>query len=227
MIIDIKIDQIAPDAAGVLKTQGIPPGTTPPERVTALYNSAEELFLKLAAPIGIMADISIDEFAELYKGIGKNEPDTPLEKIFPKADFLALFAFTLGLEVSREIKHQFKSNGLAVGYMLDAIASYCADKASGAAQDIFLRNTQNTAALLYSPGYCGWHISGQWQLFEYLNPEEIGIQLNPSFLMVPLKSISGVLAAGKKDIHQFKSNYPFCAHCRTRNCRERMKFIDK
>ncbi|UCH97470.1 MAG: hypothetical protein JSV88_11625 [Candidatus Aminicenantes bacterium] len=229
-IIQIPIHRIEPDPARVFQSQGIPPGTTPPKRVKELYDSAKELFLKLAAPIGIMADISSDEFAKIYPGNGMNEPDTPLEHIFPRADHLALFAFTLGKEISKEIERQFDVKNLALGYMLDSVASYCADKAAEAAQSIFYNQlvsksqaSESTRVLLYSPGYCGWHVSGQKKLFEYLEPGRIGIHLNESFLMVPLKSISGVLVAGKAEIHRFTNNYPFCAHCQHHNCRDRIK----
>ncbi|MCP4153380.1 MAG: hypothetical protein GY757_36975 [bacterium] len=77
--------------------------------------------------------------------------------------------------------------------------------------------------LNYSPGYCGWHISGKGKLFEKLKPGSIGIRLNESYLMSPLKSISGVLTAGEQAIHRFDNNYPFCKQCRTYSCRERLK----
>ena len=228
-IIDISLDQIKPDPTGVFQSQGIPPGTTPPEKVKELYDSAEKLFFKLASPVGIMADISIEEFAIIYPGNGNNEPDTPLEHIFPRANHLALFAFTLGQEISLEIQQQLKDKNLAKGYMLDTVASYCTDKASEAAQNIFHDQlfskhqiSESSRVLLYSPGYCGWHVSGQKKLFAYLEPEEIGIHLNESFLMVPLKSISGVLVSGDAKIHQFINNYPFCTTCQTRNCRQRI-----
>jgi hypothetical protein len=231
-IIDISIERIKPDPTAVFKNQGIPPTTPPPEQVKALYDSAEDLFLSLAAPVGVMEEISINEFEKIFQGNGMNEKETPLENIFPKADNLALFAFTLGPEVSREIEVQSKTDGLALGFMLDAVASYSADKASEAAEEIFINYLSSkgevnalTRVLLYSPGYCGWHISGQKKLFEYLKPEEIGIHLNEHFLMVPLKSISGVLVAGNADIHKFPNNYPFCAQCKTRSCRERIKRI--
>ncbi len=228
-IIDISIDRIRPDITGVLATQGVPVGTSPPDRVKSLYESAEVLFLELAEPRGIMAEVSIDEFRGVYGGNGLNESDTPLEGIFPRARGLALFAFTLGEAVSREIERQFKGSGIALGYMLDAIASYSADRASGVGEGVFSDYLLSSGVggefmrvLLYSPGYCGWHVSGQGKLFEYLKPGDIGICLNESFLMVPLKSISGVLVGGEVGIHKFKNNYPFCTQCRTKTCRTRM-----
>ena len=76
--------------------------------------------------------------------------------------------------------------------------------------------------LPYSPGYCGWHVSGQGRLFGALCPEEIGIRLNASFLMQPLKSVSGVLVAGAPEIHDFDDDFDFCAECTTRECRVRI-----
>jgi hypothetical protein len=74
----------------------------------------------------------------------------------------------------------------------------------------------------FSPGYCGWHVSGQKKLFAALEPEEIGITLTPSCLMKPLKSISGVIIAGDVDIFQFEDAFAFCGECSTHVCRERL-----
>ncbi|MCP4149256.1 MAG: hypothetical protein GY757_16025, partial [bacterium] len=93
--IEIPVESIRPVPAAVLKTQGIPLGTVPPPRVKKLYESAEELYLNLSVPIGIMEEISIDEFAGIYSGAGYNAVDTPLEHTFPRARNLALLAFTL------------------------------------------------------------------------------------------------------------------------------------
>ncbi len=225
--VSFELDQILPKQADVMVTQGIPPETTPSERIQSLYRMAEELFLAHAKPVGIMADISTNIFSDIYPGIGKNAHETPLEAIYPHASALALFAFTQGPELGDMIEKKFKEN-LAVGYMLDAIASFSTDMASHVAEYLFFRHLTaqseiycGNRVLLYSPGYCGWHVSGQEKLFDYLRPEQIGIRLTDSSLMVPLKSISGVLVAGAPSIHRFADTYPFCATCKTRTCRGR------
>jgi hypothetical protein len=43
--------------------------------------------------------------------------------------------------------------------------------------------------------------------------------------MDPLKSISGVIVAGRAEIHEFDNDYDFCAECGTRTCRERIDQI--
>jgi hypothetical protein len=87
--------------------------------------------------------------------------------------------------------------------------------------------TRAWRALAYSPGYCGWHVTGQRKLFKYLRPEEIGITLNASCLMQPLKSVSGVLVVGPGHVHKFQPTYSFCETCREKQCRERIATVLK
>ncbi len=231
-IINYSLLDIEPDRVAIFETQGIGPGVKPSARVIKLYYSAVELFMKLAEPIGIIHEISIPEFARVYEGEGLNEADTPLQHIFEQASHLALFGATIGLQVSEKIAQLLEDGDLSMGYMLDSAASFCADKAAAAAEQFFLesllqegRAGDSTVVLNYSPGYCGWHISGQGKLFQYLKPQTIGITLNKSYLMMPIKSVSGVLVAGERKIHAFKNNYPFCKECGTKTCRERIKSL--
>lgn len=50
----------------------------------------------------------------------------------------------------------------------------------------------------YSPGYCSWHVSCQPDIFS-LFPEKnpCGIELTDSCLMIPVKSVSGIIGIGK------------------------------
>jgi len=116
--------------------------------------------------------------------------------------------------------------------MLDSVASAGVEKAADIVETKFLESLmtkgtvdKETVVMRYSPGYCGWHVSGQRKLFEYLKPSRIGIVLRDSFLMEPLKSVSGVLIAGKKEIHIFEDNYPFCSECETHSCQERIRAL--
>jgi len=231
-IIHYKLADIEPERVSIFESQGIKAGVEPSPVVYRLYETGVELFMKLAEPRGIAAGISPADFSRIYAGEGKNETDTPLEHIYPRAAGLALFAGTLGEKVSKEISRLLGGGDFALGFMLDSVASFCADKMSRIAEKFFLKNLivegradRKSRVLNYSPGYCGWHISGQAKLFAYLRPGEIGITLNESYLMIPLKSVSGVLAAGEKNIHHFKNDYPFCSDCKTRTCRFRIKSL--
>ncbi len=231
-IIEISNGDITAEKDKVLMNQGISLKDELPEKVITLLGKAMDIFITFSHPVGIISDISISEFDTVYKGEGLNEKDTPVDEIFRKADNLALFAVTIGEKVSKKIDELFKKNEFALGSMLDSTASAGADKAADIVENHFfnllLNNGETTPSigiLRYSPGYCGWHISGQKKLFEFIHPEEIGITLLDSFLMKPLKSVSGVIVAGKKEIHNFEDSYPFCSQCKTHSCRERIRAL--
>ena len=225
---------IQPSRERIFLSQGIPRGKTPVEKVVELSTRALHRYRELAEPRGVMETIAIRDFQGVYDGMGENEKETPLKSIFPRARYLALMAFTLGEPISREITRLFDNNDFALGSMLDAVASEGADMATKVAEERFSRYVTDIhelksplPVLLYSPGYCGWHISAQKRLFEYLRPAEIDISLTPQFLMIPLKSVSGVLVAGETGIHIFNNDYPFCRECSHHSCRIRINELKK
>ncbi|TET61757.1 MAG: hypothetical protein E3J47_04695 [Candidatus Stahlbacteria bacterium] len=231
-IINISINDIKPARDDVLKTQGVPAGSKLSGNVKTLFKKAMALFIECVHPVGIISEISIPEFNIVYAGEGLNEKSTPLDAIIKKADNLVLFALTIGENVTEKINELFKTNEFALGTMLDAVASVGTDNSADCVEKHFtnvLRKkgkiTLSSGTVRYSTGYCGWHMSGQKKLFGFLHPENIGIMLLDSYLMKPLKSISGVIVVGEKEIHRFKDSYPFCSDCKTHSCRKRIKAL--
>jgi len=229
-IVQFELAEITPEPAAVLKEQGIYEVPATDGKIIELLDKAMDLFRKSARPVGLISELTKEEFVPIFEGEGKNEDTTPLGTIFPRADALALFAVTMGETVSAKIEELFKSNDFAPGLILDTVASLAADKAVVLCGNSFFedlsnmgRTSRDDRLLSYSPGYCGWHLSGQKKLFRSLRPERIGITLNDSFLMIPLKSVTGILVSGKKEIHVFKMNYPFCSLCSTHTCRQRIE----
>jgi hypothetical protein len=217
-----------PDRRDVLHLQGIPAGVDPSRRILSIVESAEDVYLETAEPRALMADISQEAFAGVYRGEGRNAPVTPIEAVVLRADALALFAATVGARVTDRIRDLLAHDEPALAVMLDAVASAAADRLTRLLADRFddaadRASRGGVVTLGYSPGYCGWHVSGQGALFAYLGPDAIGVTLNESSLMHPLKSVSGVLAAGPADIHRFTPAWAFCADCRNRTCLVRMK----
>jgi hypothetical protein len=217
-----------PERREVLLLQGIPSSVDPSPRILAMVGSAEAIYLEAAEPRALVSDISQEAFAGVFRGEGHNAPVTPIEAVVPRADALALFVATVGAPVGERIRTLFASNEPALAVMLDAVASAAADRltcllAVRHAAMVNGANGRSRLTLGYSPGYCGWHVSGQRALFAYLQAGAIGITLNASCLMDPLKSVSGVLAAGPADIHRFAPGYEFCPDCRNRTCLGRMQ----
>lgn len=229
IISKVNIDEITPSAAAILKGQGIPQSRLNHEQTRLLAADASALFRRLAQPVFVWQEIGREEFASIFYGNGRNEPDAPAGKICQSAAGLALFIATTGEPVCREISERFTSADFALAAMLDSAASEGAEMVAAAAEADFrvhLRETgsytSRDATLRFSPGYCGWHIGAQKALFGRLKPGDIGVTLNASFLMQPLKSISGVIVAGEKEIFEFDDSFAFCCECAGHNCRERI-----
>lgn len=229
-VVDFTLEEISLPRREILRSQGVPDEADLSGNFERIYAEAVELFRVLAEPRGIIDRIELPGFEEVFRGEGLNEKENPVDRIYRKSDCLALFAATLGPVLSGRVTELFDSGNYADGYMLDSVSSCAADKLADLAaaylqseltgnepSDEFLR------VLPYSPGYCGWHISGQKKLFEVLHPEEIGITLNDSCLMSPVKSVSGVLIGGHREIHEFDNSYSFCSMCTARTCIERMR----
>ena len=191
--------------------------------VESIIGLSREIFVDGARPSVLYQAIAKLKFEELYRGDGGNDDDTPLEHVVEDADSLALFAVTLGPAVSDRITALFDAGELAASYILDQVASFAADELASIAGRRFQAASarEGMAVLPYSPGYCGWHVSGQKALFAHLQPDEIGISLNDSCLMQPTKSVSGVLVLAPVDAHDFSPAFPCCATCTTLACQER------
>jgi hypothetical protein len=231
-ILTFSIPELRPAQPAVLQNQGIPAGQAVPASVRTLCANALDLLCEVAVPIGVTSELPQAEFERVYAGEGLNEPETPVGDIFPRARDLAMFVITLGPRVGCEIAERFAAGDLALAAMLDSAASAAADKLAGVAAQRFAaklvhtgRSTPETRVLGYSPGYCGWHISGQKKVFEFLRPERIGVSLRESYLMEPLKSVSGVLIAGPAAVHEFRMAYGCCRQCESRGCRERIRTL--
>lgn len=231
-IFEFKSSRVRPQSLAILAGQGILSESDADERIMEILNQAVDMYTELAKPIGIVKSISMDDFAAVYTGEGLNEIPSPVADIYPRSKYLALFAVTVGQPLSAKIVDLFNDNRFAEGSMLDSTASEAADLTAQLIQNEFTNNpategnlSGDDAVVRYSPGYCGWHISAQKKLFEYLQPQKIGIGLRESFLMDPLKSISGVLIAGQREIHIFEQEYPCCSNCRTYSCQDRIQSL--
>jgi hypothetical protein len=231
-ILPIEVEAVFPTVTSVLEAQGIPADVTPNWRTLEVAEKAAEVFQQVAKPIGIWASISLAAFERVFGGEGHNASATPIEDTARRADDLALFAVTVGNALPLAIADLFDQQEPALASMLDAHASEGAELAADYLERRYVdwlsgngRMGMESGALRYSPGYCGWHVSGQRSLFEYLLPEEVGITLRESFLMQPLKSISGVIIAGRKEIFDFENTFDFCEECSTWTCRERISAV--
>jgi len=223
---------VLPDRRSVFAHQGIPARADVSEKIEVLHGRAEALFSECARPVGVVSELGKREFRAVFAGEGGNAADAVLGRIFPEADHLALYALTMGRRVSDRTDELFAHNDFALALMLDSVASLAAERASEAISEHYgaLLHANGCAApghriLSYSPGYCGWHVSGQKRLFAFLSPERIGISLNRSHMMSPLKSVSGLLVSGPPPVHLFSPGFSYCPACKDHSCVARLQSL--
>lgn len=231
-LVTLDTGSVVPTVARALRAQGIPPDVTPNWRTMEVAEKAEEIYRQLARPVGVWASVGRAGFEAIFAGEGHNADATPVEQTVRRADSLALFAVTLGREVPRAISDLFDRQDPALASMLDAYASEGVELAAERLENRYVDSLTTTSGpdpdrgvLRYSPGYCGWHVTGQRKLFQFLNPGDVGISLGKSCLMQPLKSVSGVIISGRREIFDFENTYDFCEECSDWVCRERIAAV--
>jgi len=128
-----------------------------------------------------------------------------------------LFVGTAGPEIENYSKKLMEEGQLVEGYIMDVIGSEVVETAVDYCQDILEKELNNKGLSLtnrYSPGYCGWNVSEQHKLFSLLPENFCNIKLKESALMIPIKSVSGIIGIGQNVI---KQDYA-CDVCDQENC---------
>ena len=219
-----------PEAREVLSAQGLPEGDALAPRLHRLLEEAMGTVAALVEPKAVWEEISEERFGAVLAPLDIPRDDLVVGKVYPRAQALALFVATLGEALPARIRQLFDEEALAQAWMLDAVASAGADLLADRLAERYRRGlavqgVEGVSVLPYSPGYCGWPTHGQRPLFDALRPEEIGVTLNDSCLMSPIKTVSGVLVAGPGEAHRFRPDFPFCDSCQTHECGRRMASV--
>ena len=113
----------------------------------------------------------------------------------------AFFLCTAGSLFSDEAHALNAAGDFMEAYIIDAIGSLTVERAMDRIH-AELGVCQATAGLKitnrYSPGYCNWPLKDQRPLFDFVGENPTGIELSPSCLMHPIKSVSGVIGIGER-----------------------------
>lgn len=132
----------------------------------------------------------------------------------------ALFICTSGTEYEAYLQRLKNQGDMVRVFIADALGSVIAEKCA----DVMERCLQESIDKLqwhhtnrFSPGYCGWHVSQQQLLFPLFEGNTCGVTLTDSSLMVPIKSVSGIIGLGTR---VRKLDYT-CGLCDFKQCYKR------
>ena len=199
----------------------------PPDYIEEEVNSIKSVYMDYIKPvcgIRIFDESEIRPDAESVKLAGielntKKIISLPLRK----SEKIIVFIATLGGEFEKYAHECIEIGNSLRGYLIDLIASEMVEEL-GDLVETRLASIYNAEGLhlsnRYSPGYCGWDVRDQRKIFSFFPKEFGGISLNESFLMTPLKSISGIIGVGR-DLR--KEQYT-CEECEAEFCIKRFRY---
>jgi hypothetical protein len=143
-----------------------------------------------------------------------------ITRLLQNSSSFVVFAATAGLEFEQIIQTHKTSDDMLVNYMLDLMGTILVEKAG----DYLERKLEKAHPEMlhtnrFSPGYCNWPLTEQRKIFGLLGEHPCGITLSDVCLMMPIKSISGIIGVGK-DVQTRKYA---CQYCEMETCYKRKK----
>jgi hypothetical protein len=139
--------------------------------------------------------------------------------LLEKSSAFALFAATAGVEFEQILQEYKQTEDIVVNYLLDVMGTCIAEKTGDYLEQKL--EEEIGAELLhthrFSPGYCNWHLTEQRKIFSLLGNRPCGITLSDVCLMLPVKSISGIIGIGK----EVKRKQYACQYCELETCYKR------
>lgn len=134
-----------------------------------------------------------------------------------KATKAAFFLCTIGGGMEQWSRTCAAEGEVLQAHFIDTVASAAVEKVADILYEhlrMKMRVEQLHTTNRFSPGYCGWPVIQQHALFSFFPAGFCGIQLTKSALMMPVKSVSGVVGAGRN----VRFAGYFCDRCQRTDC---------
>jgi hypothetical protein len=135
---------------------------------------------------------------------------------------VAVFLVTIGKHLEETVYWLAKDGLILQATVLDAIGSDAVERVADFVQGRIgeLASAQGlVTSRRFSPGYCDWNIGQQRMVFRSLNGDTLGIRLTGECLMIPQKSISGIIGIGPSN--GSVGSYNPCKTCKKYDCPSR------
>jgi hypothetical protein len=177
--------------------------------------------LELCSPQGVYACFDTPSFDPNLHQMTINSEPFYLQKMvysaMKKSSGIIIFIGTCGPAVEKYSKQLLKEGNGLEGFIVDIIGSEIAESVA----EIIHKSIESDMAASglkitnrYSPGYCNWPVSEQQKLFTLMREVDHGVQLTDSSLMLPIKSVSGIIGVGT-DVRNMAYA---CAACDLEQC---------
>ncbi|MFC1870438.1 vitamin B12 dependent-methionine synthase activation domain-containing protein [Chloroflexota bacterium] len=140
-----------------------------------------------------------------------------IARLLEPCEKVAVFALTIGNHLEEMVSYLAENGFMLQATVLDAVGSGAAEQMAVSMEDRIrkLASLEGlSASRRFSPGYCDWAVSQQKMVFQALGGDSAGIVLTESSLMIPQKSVSGIIGLAKGNIEDYNP----CHTCKKREC---------
>ena len=155
--------------------------------------------------------ISIEDSIFLESGI--------LARLLERCEKVAIFALTIGSHLEEMVAYLAENGLILQATVLDAIGSGAAEQLAAYVEDSIRKLVGSRGFVIsrrFSPGYCDWDVSQQEMVFKAIEKKTVDIHLTNEYLMIPRKSISGIIGIGRDN--DAIENYNPCKTCLKADC---------
>jgi len=186
-----------------------------PHQKGILLACAEEclqIAKKLARPKFVSSIKSSDILKKLSTG-------KKISAYIKGADKICVFVATIGGRLETEASRLMEGGDHLRGYLLDRIGSFAVENvAEDFEESLRVKHAAKDRSVSnrFSPGYCEWPTKEQKKLDKILTFKKAGIKLTGSFMMVPKKSVSGIIGIGPAKVFAKKRSQ--CSICDKKDC---------
>ena len=218
VLADIALE-IDPDE--VLRFQGYKRGLDVPTReVLALFDAAQTLGRRLMEPRAVVRWVAVTRReGDTLEAGGVALKIPGIERAWGSVAELAAAVCTIGESLERRSAELWEARELPLAVMLDSVGSGAVESLAEYVNDVLCQDGIARGVKVtnrVSPGYGAWDVAQQRELFRLCPAEAIGVHLNASCFMTPVKSISLLAGAGvaARVDHYFSQ----CGRCWMRDC---------
>lgn len=213
--------EIELDKRHILRRIGYKDDCEPSSRIAALISDHVQIAKQLIKPSYSYVISNIDMVRESNIFIGECVVfrSHVIARLLEQCQQVGAFLVTIGNKLEDEAARLADERSILESYVMDAIGSSAVEKIAELLE-AEIRKTASTEGLCisrrFSPGYCDWSIRQQKELFRMVDGGSVGVRLTAGYLMIPQKSISGIVGIGPScvDIEAYNP----CRTCNKRNC---------
>ena len=193
----------------------------PSVRVRKLVNDYIENYHHLVEPAysWTFREIEAVERDKVILGESAVLESRVMANLCKRCDKAAVFIVTIGNYLEDMVAYLSDNGVVLQATVLDTIGSAAAEQMAALIEDRIKSIAEMSGQCIsrrFSPGYCDWNVKQQEILFRILKDDPAGVTLTEECLMLPRKSVSGIIGIG--DTENGVESYNPCGTCVKTEC---------